>query len=110
MRIIYILDETFIILRNLHNQFECFFSHKTPTLSRGISRSSDPCFKKTVPAFWLGLIPIPSSVMIADVAGGTLNSSAANFRTAVKGVFSGTLSTLYGNLGSDVKVILKVTF
>lgn len=36
------------------------------------------------------MIPIPSSVMIALVAGGTLNSSAANFRTAVKGVFSGT--------------------
>jgi hypothetical protein len=30
--------------------------------------------------------------MIAEVAGGTLNSSAANFSTAVKGVFSGTLS------------------
>lgn len=33
---------------------------------------------------------MPSSVMIALVAGGTLNSSAANFSTAVKGVFSGT--------------------
>jgi hypothetical protein len=28
--------------------------------------------------------------MIADVAGATLNSSAANFNTAVKGVDSGT--------------------
>lgn len=35
---------------------------------------------------------MPSSVIMADVAGGTLNSSAANFNTAVKGVFSGTLS------------------
>lgn len=35
---------------------------------------------------------MPSSVMMALVAGGTLNSSAANFRTAVKGVASGTLS------------------
>lgn len=30
--------------------------------------------------------------MMALVAGGTLNSSAANFRTAVKGVVSGTLN------------------
>lgn len=37
-------------------------------------------------------MPIPSSVMIADVAGGTLNSSAANFNTAVNGVASGTLN------------------
>ena len=43
------------------------------------------------------------------VAGGTLNSSAANFRTAVKGVASGTERTLNGSLGSDVRVILKVT-
>lgn len=33
---------------------------------------------------------MPSSVIIAEVAGGTLNSSAANFSTAVNGVFSGT--------------------
>lgn len=37
-------------------------------------------------------MPIPSSVIIAEVAGSTLNSSAANFNTAVKGVDSGTLS------------------
>lgn len=37
-------------------------------------------------------MPTPSSVIIAEVAGGTLNSSAANFRTAVNGVFSGTLN------------------
>jgi hypothetical protein len=48
-------------------------------------------------------------VIIAEVAGGTLNSSAANFNTAVKGVASGTLNTLNGNLGSDVSVILNVT-
>lgn len=35
---------------------------------------------------------MPSSVMIALVAGGTLNSSAANLSTAVNGVTSGTLS------------------
>jgi len=55
-------------------------------------------------------MPIPSSVMIALVAGGTLNSSAANFSTAVNGVFSGTESTLKGSFESDVRVILKVTF
>ena len=43
------------------------------------------------------------------VAGGTLNSSAANLSTAVKGVASGTESTLKGSLGSEVRVILKVT-
>jgi hypothetical protein len=37
-------------------------------------------------------MPIPSSVMMADVAGSTLNSSAENLSTAVKGVASGTLS------------------
>lgn len=55
-------------------------------------------YKKTIslflllPAVCCGFIPTPSSVMIADVAGGTLNSSAANFNTAVKGVCSGTLN------------------
>lgn len=48
-------------------------------------------------------------MIIAEVAGGTLNSSAANFRTAVNGVASGTLRTLNGNFGSEVSVILKVT-
>lgn len=65
-----------------------------PTLSRGISRSSVPCFKNTLPALCAGLIPIPSFVIMALVAAGTLNSSAANFKTAVNGVASGTLSTL----------------
>jgi len=53
---------------------------------------------------------MPSSVMMAEVAGGTLNSSAANLRTAVNGVFSGTDKTLKGSLGSEVRVILNVTF
>lgn len=52
---------------------------------------------------------MPSSVMMALVSAGTLNSSEANFSTAVKGVASGTLSTLNGSLGSDVSVILNVT-
>jgi len=105
-------------------------SKKHPTLSLGISLSSDPYFKNTFPAVCCGFIPIPSSVMMADVAGGTLNSSAANFSTAVNGVFSGTLSTykkqfsikhldlftslkieltLKGSLGSEVRMILNVT-
>uniref|UniRef100_A0A182VR65 Peptidase S1 domain-containing protein n=1 Tax=Anopheles minimus TaxID=112268 RepID=A0A182VR65_9DIPT len=54
--------------------------------------SSEPCLRNTVPAVCCGFIPIPSSVMMALVAGGTLNSSAANFRTAVNGVASGTLN------------------
>jgi len=48
--------------------------------------------RKTLPAVCDGLIPIPSSVIIAEVAAGTLNSSAANLRTAVNGVVSGTES------------------
>lgn len=78
---------------------------------------------------------MPSSVMMALVAGGTLNSSAANLSTAVNGVVSGTLRllcdigaceyafenadlqseliglsyTLNGSFGSDVSVILNVT-
>lgn len=63
-----------------------------------------------LPAVSAGFMPIPSSVIIALVAGGTLNSSAANFNTAVKGVHSGTQRTLKGSFGSDVKVILNVTF
>jgi hypothetical protein len=47
--------------------------------------------------------------MIALVAAGTLNSSAANLRTAVKGAPSGTEKTRKGSLGSDVKMTLKVT-
>jgi len=48
--------------------------------------------RHVIPAVCWGLIPIPSSVIIAEVAGGTLNSSAANLSTAVNGVFSGTLN------------------
>lgn len=45
---------------------------------------------KWLPQDWEGLIPIPSSVMMADVSTGTLNSSAANFTKAVTGASSGT--------------------
>jgi hypothetical protein len=101
-----------------------------PTRSRGMSRRSEPCFRKmlpvvcrsgvvvdangqrqvrerapatTAPPFRLrarrslspavccGLMPTPSSVMMAEVAAGTLNSSAAKRRTAVKGASSGTV-------------------
>lgn len=50
-----------------------------------------------MPAVCAGLIPIPSFVIIALVAAGTLSSSAANFKTVVKGVLSGTRSTSYGS-------------
>lgn len=32
-----------------------------PTLSLGMRRSSEPCFRNTFPAVWAGLIPIPSA-------------------------------------------------
>ncbi|KAL6010739.1 hypothetical protein ACLOJK_001181 [Asimina triloba] len=77
-----------------------------PTLSRGIRRSSEPCLRKTLPAnisktqviTEAGIPYVPKEsdekplVMMALVWGGTLNSSAANFRTAVKGAASGTLN------------------
>ncbi|KAL2729846.1 hypothetical protein V1477_015657 [Vespula maculifrons] len=53
---------------------------------------AQPMKPHNLPAVCCGLIPIPSSVIIADVAAATLNSSAANFNTAVNGVVSGTLS------------------
>lgn len=74
-----------------------------PTLSRGISRSSAPYLRKTFPAVCWGEMPMPSSVMIAVVAGGTLNSSAANLRTAVNGVLSGTL-----NLSPEIPRIIML--
>ena len=55
-------------------------------------------------------MPTPWFVMIALVAGLTLNSSATNFIQAVKGAFSGTEIVLKGNFGSDAFVILNVTF
>lgn len=56
---------------------------------------------------WTGSVPL---VMMALVWGGTLNSSAAYLSTAVKGAASGTLNTLKGSLGSEVRMILKDTF
>lgn len=61
-----------------------------PTLSLGIIFRSEPCFKKIVPAAYWGLIPTPVLVMIAVVAGLTLNCSATNLMQAVKGASSGT--------------------
>eukprot|EP00262_Sarcandra_glabra_P008596 TRINITY_DN2217_c0_g1_i1.p1 TRINITY_DN2217_c0_g1~~TRINITY_DN2217_c0_g1_i1.p1 ORF type:complete len:121 (-),score=6.45 TRINITY_DN2217_c0_g1_i1:112-474(-) len=81
-----------------------------PTLSRGMRRNSEPCLRKTLPALCCGLIPTPSLVIIALVWGGTWNSSAANFRTAVNGAASGTLNTLNGSFGSDARVTLNDTF
>lgn len=54
-------------------------------------------------------MPTPSFVIIALVWAGTLNSSAANFKTAVNGASSGTLNTLNGSFGSDVRTTLNVT-
>lgn len=54
-----------------------------------------------LPAVCCGFIPTPSSVIIAEVAGGTLNSSAANFNTAVKGVASGTLNLEFYNKNAN---------
>lgn len=50
-----------------------FQFYQQPTRSRGIRRSSEPCFRNTSPAVCDGFIPIPSSVMIADVDGFCLN-------------------------------------
>jgi len=66
-------------------------------------------------------MPTPEFVMMAVVAGFTLNSSATNLTQAVKGAPSGTeilklallynfTYVLYGSLGSEAFVILKVTF
>jgi len=44
-----------------------------PTRSRGINRNSQPCLRNTSPAVWAGFMPTPSSVIIAEVAGDTLN-------------------------------------
>ena len=55
------------------------FSYKfVPTLSRGISLSSEPCLRNTFPAVCCGFIPIPSFVIIALVAAGTLNLKKKN--------------------------------
>ena len=61
-----------------------------PTLSLGIIFKSEPCFKNIVPAAYWGLIPTPVLVMIAVVAGFTLNCSATNLMHAVNGASSGT--------------------
>lgn len=46
-------------------QLQChhifLYIHAFPTLSLGMSRSSDPCFKNTLPAVCCGLIPTPSA-------------------------------------------------
>lgn len=49
--------------------------------------------RKTLCAVCCGLTPMPSLVMIALVSALTLNSSAANLMTALKGASSGTLNT-----------------
>eukprot|EP01017_Pseudomicrothorax_dubius_P049125 TRINITY_DN908_c0_g1_i2.p1 TRINITY_DN908_c0_g1~~TRINITY_DN908_c0_g1_i2.p1 ORF type:complete len:128 (-),score=2.54 TRINITY_DN908_c0_g1_i2:45-428(-) len=84
-------------------------SYWHPTRSRGISFSSLPCFKNTFPAVCCGLMPTPLVVMTALVAGLTLNSSATNLTQEAKGASSGTEIVRNGRLGSDARIILKVT-
>ena len=81
-----------------------------PTLSLGISRIFEPCFRKTAPDVCDGLMPTPSSVMIALVASFCLNSLHTKEITAVNGASSGTFIVLNGRLGSEVSVILNWTY
>lgn len=63
--------------------------------------NSEPCFKKTFPDVYYNETPVPAFVIIALVAGFTLNyyfiyyyiitSSATYFTTALNGASSGTL-------------------
>ena len=57
----WMIINTILVSEYQYHQYWCW----PPTLSLGISRSSDPCFRKTLPAVCWGLIPIPSSVMMA---------------------------------------------
>ncbi len=50
--------------------YKCY---SEPTLSLGINFKSEPCFINTLPAVWLGFMPIPVFVIIAEVSGVTLN-------------------------------------
>jgi hypothetical protein len=70
--------------------------------SVGIICSSELLFRKACSAGCMGSIPSSSLVIIALVAEGTLNSFAANFKTAVKDIFP--------EPGSIVSMILKETF
>lgn len=66
-----------------HARLRICICGRPPTRSRGMSRSSEPCLMNTFPAVWAGLMPTPSLVMIAEVAAGTLNSSATYLSTAI---------------------------
>ena len=66
-------------------------------------------FKKYISS---SLLRIYSNTIICDYSWGCwwyLELFRANFKTAVKGVALGTLRTLKGSFGFDVKVLLKVT-
>jgi hypothetical protein len=69
--------------------------------------SSPPCLRKIAPEVWLGFIPMPVLVIIADVEAGTLNWSAANLITAVKGACSGTAMIRKAPRGSAAFTILN---
>merc|ERR1719191_214557 len=97
-------------MRNCSQRATCTArAHLTHTVARDGLRSP-PCFKKTAPAFWLGLMPTPSFVITALVAGDTLNCSATYLTHVKNGASSGTAMTLYGWLRSDARVNLKLIF
>lgn len=50
-----------------------YLTHSLPTLSLGINFKSEPYFRKTLPAVYDGLTPVPAFVMIPEVAAFTLN-------------------------------------
>jgi hypothetical protein len=58
-----------------------------PTLSLGMSLSSDPCLRKTFPAVCCGLIPMPSSVMMAEVEGSACELRGEEEEGVTQGAF-----------------------
>ena len=48
-------------MQRQHALLAYFHWLQQPTRSRGMRRSSEPCFKNTLPAVWEGLMPTPSA-------------------------------------------------
>lgn len=67
---------------------------QAPTRSRGMSRSSLPCFKNMLPADCEGFMPIPSLVMIAEVAAGTCKKQWQNINCDSKSILAAHVKTL----------------
>lgn len=79
------------------------YYQQLPTRSLGIIFNSEPCFKNTFPDVYWSDTPVPAFVIIALVAGFTLNysllnhsitSSATYLTTALNGASYGTLFSL----------------